>query len=411
MSNYNKSTNFAAKDNLADSDPGKIIKGSEFDTEFNEIVTAVNSKANISSPALTGTPTAPTASLGTTSTQLATTEFVQSAVDVARTYSTVQTFKDTTFSLIDNTDATKKIALELSGITTATTRTLTVADKNGTIALTSDLPVIDPLNANSNSYVSGSYSVTTSATITITATNTFSASQKVFITFTNITGTVLTSGEFTIVSATGSNFVINYGSSVTSTGTVLAARYGYSAIATPAEVMAGTDNLKYVTPSNLQSRLLTRATAQATTSGTAILFSNIPSWAKRITVMFNGVSTSGTSLVQVQIGSGSVTTTGYLSTAWQGGSGDSGNRLTSGFCIDGASGSAGFIRTGQLVLTNISGNIWIGGGTVARRPDTDAGVSALGGNVTLAGVLDRLNITTVNGTDTFDAGSINILYE
>jgi len=80
MSNYTKSTNFLAKDSLASGDPAKIIKGSEFDVEFNALQTAVNSKANSISPALTGTPTAPTAIAGTNTSQIATTEFVTTAI-------------------------------------------------------------------------------------------------------------------------------------------------------------------------------------------------------------------------------------------------------------------------------------------------------------------------------------------
>jgi hypothetical protein len=80
MANYTKSTNFLAKDSLASGDPAKIIKGSEFDVEFNALQTAVNSKANSISPALTGTPTAPTATAGTNTTQLATTGFVTTAI-------------------------------------------------------------------------------------------------------------------------------------------------------------------------------------------------------------------------------------------------------------------------------------------------------------------------------------------
>ncbi len=80
MANYTKSTNFLAKDSLASGDPAKIIKGSEFDVEFNALQTAVNSKANSISPALTGTPTAPTAAAGTNTSQIATTEFVTTAV-------------------------------------------------------------------------------------------------------------------------------------------------------------------------------------------------------------------------------------------------------------------------------------------------------------------------------------------
>jgi hypothetical protein len=80
MANYTKATNFLAKDSLASGDPAKIIKGSEFDVEFNALQTAVNSKANSISPALTGTPTAPTAASGTNTSQLATTEFVTTAI-------------------------------------------------------------------------------------------------------------------------------------------------------------------------------------------------------------------------------------------------------------------------------------------------------------------------------------------
>jgi hypothetical protein len=80
MSNYTKTTNFLAKDSLPEADSGKIIKGSEFDTEFNALQTAVNTKADLASPSLTGVPTAPTASAGTNTTQLATTSFVTAAL-------------------------------------------------------------------------------------------------------------------------------------------------------------------------------------------------------------------------------------------------------------------------------------------------------------------------------------------
>lgn len=79
MSNYVKSTNFTSKDSLPSGDPLKIVKGTEFDTEFNAIQTAIQSKADINSPTLTGTPAAPTAVAGTNTTQIATTAFVQAA--------------------------------------------------------------------------------------------------------------------------------------------------------------------------------------------------------------------------------------------------------------------------------------------------------------------------------------------
>jgi hypothetical protein len=83
MANYLKATDFAAKDALLSGDPNKIVKGTEINDEFDAIQTAVNSKANIGSPALTGTPTAPTAAAGTDTTQIATTAFVTSQVNVS----------------------------------------------------------------------------------------------------------------------------------------------------------------------------------------------------------------------------------------------------------------------------------------------------------------------------------------
>jgi hypothetical protein len=83
MSNYTKSTNFAAKDALASGNAGKIVKGTEIDTEFNNIATAVSTKADLASPTFTGTPTLPTGTVAVTqstsddSTKIATTAFVQ----------------------------------------------------------------------------------------------------------------------------------------------------------------------------------------------------------------------------------------------------------------------------------------------------------------------------------------------
>ena len=83
MSNYTKSTNFATKDALTSGDPNKVVKGTEIDNEFNSIAGAIASKADTASPALTGTPTAPTATAGSNTTQLATTAFVRGEVVAA----------------------------------------------------------------------------------------------------------------------------------------------------------------------------------------------------------------------------------------------------------------------------------------------------------------------------------------
>ena len=143
-------------------------------------------------------------------------------------------------------------------------------------------------------------------------------------------------------------------------------------------------------------------TAVASTSGTSIDFTSIPSWVKRITIMFSGVSTNGSSNIQVQIGAGSVETSGYSSSA---GYSTAYSTLTTGFLCVTAAGAAD-TRYGQLILSLVGSNAWVSSSAIS------VGVPITGaGGKTLSGTLDRVRITTVNGTDTFDAGSINILYE
>ena len=83
MSNYVKSTNFATKDTLPTGDSNKIVKGTELDNEFNAIAGAISSKADLASPALTGTPSAPTATAGSNTTQIANTAYVRGEVVAA----------------------------------------------------------------------------------------------------------------------------------------------------------------------------------------------------------------------------------------------------------------------------------------------------------------------------------------
>ena len=152
---------------------------------------------------------------------------------------------------------------------------------------------------------------------------------------------------------------------------------------------------------------ITSGTAVASTSGTSIDFTSIPSWVKRITVMFSGVSTSGTSFPQIQIGSGSVTTSGYTANSSSIGASTAATiTATSGFVL--SSNLAASLTSGHMVLTLISGNTWVSSSSFRNTTN----ISCLGaGDIALGGALDRVRITTVNGTDTFDAGSINILYE
>lgn len=177
-------------------------------------------------------------------------------------------------------------------------------------------------------------------------------------------------------------------------------------IASSEKMSIATDGTITGTKGNLQ---LISGTAVASTSGTSIDFTGIPSWAKRITVMFNGVSTNSTSNYQIQIGTGGTpTTSGYVSAGSQLYSGTSTTTATSGYIV--YANNASFSVSGSLVLTNVSGNIWVASGTFANTVASPCTLTT-GGTVTLAGVLNMVRITTVNGTDTFDAGSINIMYE
>lgn len=159
-----------------------------------------------------------------------------------------------------------------------------------------------------------------------------------------------------------------------------------------------------------QNSAITAGTAVASTSGTSIDFTSIPSWVKRITVMLNGVSTSGTSAYLVQIGSGSVTTSGYLSSAWTAATNYTGS--TAGILMMASAPAAANTYVAVARFNLITGNTWVADGLCTN---TTAGGAATGGlftgSIALSGTLDRVRITTVNGTDTFDAGSINILYE
>ena len=152
-------------------------------------------------------------------------------------------------------------------------------------------------------------------------------------------------------------------------------------------------------------QMLGQGTAVATTSGTSIDFTGIPSWTKRITVMFNGVSASGTSFWLVQLGNGSVVTSGYTGISSAGTA--VATNSTAGFLVS-SNQAAASLYNGIVLLANLSGNIWTQSGTVGAPANIN---SISSGVITLGGTLDRIRLTTVNGTDTFDAGSVNILYE
>jgi hypothetical protein len=142
-----------------------------------------------------------------------------------------------------------------------------------------------------------------------------------------------------------------------------------------------------------------------------VTFTGIPSWVKRITVMMNGVSTNGTSNLIVQLGdSGGYETTGYESIyGIAATSGATYLTATTGIVCGG--NLAASIYNTIVTFTNVTGNVWLAG--VNGQLNASGTYFALfgGGTKTLSALLDKLRITTVGGTDTFDAGSINIMYE
>ena len=158
---------------------------------------------------------------------------------------------------------------------------------------------------------------------------------------------------------------------------------------------------------------ITSAPAQASSSGTSISFTSIPSWVKRITVMFSGVSTNGSGNYQIQIGSGSVTTSGYLGSTGYFTTSTVVSAATTGFLIYSPSGAAVVAHgTTTLTLLNSATNTWVATSIMAS---SQAAQMLFGsGSISLAGTLDQLRIigsATGSPADTFDAGSVNIMYE
>jgi hypothetical protein len=147
-----------------------------------------------------------------------------------------------------------------------------------------------------------------------------------------------------------------------------------------------------------------------TATGTSVDFTSIPSWVKRITVMFDGVSTNGTSSFLIQLGdSGGIETTGYLGSGLYVSTGAGTTSNSNGFFIPTLAQVTTIYGSMIISLLNPSNNTWVQQGNFSS-PSANLSFYSSGAKP-LSSTLDRVRITTVNGTDTFDAGSINILFE
>ena len=197
------------------------------------------------------------------------------------------------------------------------------------------------------------------------------------------------------------------GNLLTSNGTTWTS--ATSAIVAPTaigQVPFSTDGSTYTA-----TQKIAMATAAAPVSGSAIDFTSIPSWVKRVTVMFNAVVKSGTSNLLIQLGSGSVTSSGYVGVnpQWYSSTGYAFNTpATNGFAF--FSNIAANSLYGTCILTLVNGSTWTAMGSLADTASTATLLTTTGG-VTLSGVLDRVRVTSSAGTETFSVGTINIMYE
>ena len=217
----------------------------------------------------------------------------------------------------------------------------------------------------------------------------------------SVTGTATFGGQVVPLNAPSTA-----GNVLTSNGTAWVSQAPSAGIASAIGQIPFSTNGTSFTP----TQKIVQGTTVASTSGTSIDFTGIPSWVKRVTVMFQGVSTSGTSNVQILLGtSGGPAVTGYLGSLSSMQAGVASVVFSSGFVMDNVLPSAANLRHGIFIFTNLNANIWAMVGNMGYS-NTAVG-NFMGGSLALGGALDRVRITTVNGTDTFDAGSINIMYE
>lgn len=267
----------------------------------------------------------------------------------------------------------------------------------GTTAVTVDasqnVTMAGGMTVTGNSTVTGDSTLTGNLTLTGNPIGIIKSATAVPTTTTSFTASI--SGTTMTVTAVASG-TVNVGKVITGTG-----------------VTAGTIVLAQLTGTAGSTGTYTVSNSQTVTSTTitviGVEFRGIPSTARRITVMLNGVSLSGTSFLQVQLGTFTgIETTGYNSSmSYITNATPVTSNATTGFLVSTVA-LAAQSSSGAYILTTLGSNVWVGMGNI-NDASTRAGFGS--GQKTTTGVVDRIRVFTVNGTDTFDAGSINILYE
>ena len=322
----------------------------------------------------------------------------------------------TAFTLSYAPAGSTSIIVSISGVVqnpntysvSGTTLTFTPAPPTGSnniAVLYLGLPVVATLSPGNTAYFSSSVFTATAGQTVFTPSGTY---QTGFINVIR-NGSQLAPADYTATNGT----TVTLANACTAGDTVVIEVFNLTSISGALPVTGGTVtglttfNAGVATSTGQLYPLVSGTAVSA--SGTSVDFTGIPSTAKRITVMFSGVSTNGTSVMQIQIGAGSVTTSGYSVVGSAVGlSSVQSVQYTSGFAI-GDSNSAARTKNGAIIISLLTGNTWAGGGACADS--SSARTDFTYGSIALGGTLDRVRITTVNGTDTFDAGTINIMWE
>jgi len=308
-----------------------------------------------------------------------------------RTVSTSATITTGTIPNLTAGTTTSTAATITNGtITTALIPTLTVGTTTGTAGIFTS-GTVATLNSTTGTIGTLNSTTGTIANLSTTLAGDFTISQG--------TATLATSGATagTYGSVTAIPFI-----TVDAKGRITSATTGTFS-STPADGS--------ITPAKL-SQPFTSGTSVNSTSGTAIDFTGIPSWVKRIEIMFSNVSNSGTANILVQLGdSGGIETTGYVSQAALVNVNVNTVGATNGIII--FTGEASSACSGILTLGYIDAgsNLWTAAGTFARPGGAVSSATFTGGYKSLSATLDRVRIVSSNGSDTFDAGTINIMYQ